>query len=154
MTATTIIITITIAGLLLLGISVIVLGSGCAKTVEKEPPPKLTLKDYIMKIGTTEIKNTGEFYTVFVYKQRCDCCSDIYYSKGERGCFFYKKCESFFDEDEAKEYAREVAVQVRNTFMERLRTGQIDFPHLSADDLKQWNKTTEQIIAGMPNESD
>lgn len=147
MTVTTIV--ITIVGLLLLSIPAIVLGSGCVKTTKKEPPPKRTLKECIMKIGTTKIVNTGEFYTVYVYKQRYDCCSDSYYSNGERGCFFHEKCESFFDEAEAKAYATEVSVQVRNAFMEKLRTKQIDFPHLSADDLKQWNKTTEQIIAGM-----
>lgn len=147
MTVTTIV--ITIVGLLLLSIPAIVLGSGCAKTAKKEPPPKLTLKDHIMKIGTTKIVNTGEFYTVYVYKQTNDCSSDMYYSSGERSCFFYLKCESFFDEAEAKAHATEVAVQVRNAFMEKLRTRQIKLPHLAADDLKQWNKTTEQIIAGM-----
>lgn len=146
MTVTTIV--ITIVGLLLLSIPAIVLGSGSVKTAKKEPSPKLTLKECIMKIGTTKIVNTGEFYTVYVYKQRYASCSD-YYSNGERGCFLYEKCESFFDEAEAKAYATEVSVQVRNAFMEKLRTKQIDFPHLSADDLKQWNKTTEQIIAGM-----
>lgn len=147
MTATVII--IAIVGLLLLSIPAIVLGSGSVKTAKKEPPPKLTLKDHIMKIGTVEIENTGEFYTVHVYKQTSDCSSDMYYSHGEGSCFYYKKCESFFDEAEAKAHAAEVAVQVRNAFMELLRVRRIDLPHLSADDLKQWNKTTEQIIAGM-----
>lgn len=100
MTATVII--IAIVGLLLLSIPAIVLGSGSVKTAKKEPPPKLTLKDCIMKIGTTKIENTGEFYTVFAYKQRYDCCSDSYYSNGERGCFSMRSANRFLTKPKQK----------------------------------------------------
>lgn len=115
------------------------------KTAEEKVVSKPSLRDEMLRVGDIKVEKELDFYRVYV---REPYHPSIEKWQEGRTCFEYYEKKAFFDETEANEYAADMAIKVRNDFIEHIKSGSYDLPQLSAEDMKQWNKKNEQLKAG------